>query len=284
MKSAICLIVRNEARDIQEWIAFHALAGFDTQIIFDNGSTDGTAALIQAAAHHHDIRFHDWPDRSAGSQVMAYEAACQAYKLEFDWIAFIDSDEFFVTATGEPVNHFLGRYEGWSAIAVNWAVYGANGHTEWPEGLVVESFTRRAPPEFFPARHVKSIIRPRLARSCPNPHYFDMAEDIDGHYCDPHGQYMLWFRAAEAASGVIRGVSRALPDYRMCRVNHYFTRSRAHFLAKLQRGYPSDVAVRKIAEFDEYDRNELDDPIAQRGLAALREAVDRLRAAEGGTI
>ena len=29
MKTAICLIVRNEVRDIQEWIAHHALAGFD---------------------------------------------------------------------------------------------------------------------------------------------------------------------------------------------------------------------------------------------------------------
>ena len=50
MKSAICMIVRDEARDILEWIAFHARAGFDAQVIFDNGSTDGTAELIQGRA------------------------------------------------------------------------------------------------------------------------------------------------------------------------------------------------------------------------------------------
>jgi glycosyltransferase involved in cell wall biosynthesis len=276
LKTAVCMIVRNEARDIQEWIAFHALAGFDSQIIFDNASTDGTAALIQAAARHYDIRFHNWTDRTVSSQVLAYQAACAAYQLEFDWIAFLDSDEFLVTPDSEPVNQFLSRFDGWSAVAVNWAVYGSSFHDESPAGLVVENFTRRAAADFFPARHVKSIIRPRLARSCANPHYFEMQEDIDGHYCDADGRYMLWVRAPEAG-GVLRGVSRAEPDYALCRVNHYFTRSKAHWRAKLQRGYPSDFLVRKTEEFAAYDRNEIDDPIAARDLAALKDAVNRLR-------
>jgi hypothetical protein len=276
MKSAVCLIVRNEARDINEWIAHHALAGFDAQIIFDNVSSDGTSDCIRAAAQHYDIRYHAWLNRSQQSQTLAYEAACRAYKLEFDWIAFLDSDEFFLTANGEPANNFLARYEGWSAIAVNWAVYGANGHEDFPAGLVAENFTARAAEDFFPARHVKSIVRPRLVRTCPNPHYFDMAEDRDGHYCDTHGSYMLWLQAPESPDGVLRGVSRAQPDYSVARVNHYFTRSRAHWLAKLQRGYPSDVAIRKLEEFDTYNRNEIADPIALRRLDALRAAVATL--------
>jgi glycosyltransferase involved in cell wall biosynthesis len=277
VKSAICLIVRNEARDIQEWIAFHALAGFDTQIIFDNQSTDATPALIQAAARHYDIRFHDWQNRSPDAQVLAYMAACEAYQHEFDWIAFVDSDEFLLTPQGEPVNSFLAGFEAWSAIALNWAVYGANGHEAWPEGLVVENFTRRAPPDFFPARHVKSIVRPRLARACPNPHYFDMREGLDGHYADASGHYMLWHRAPEAPGGLLRGVSRAPPDYTRARVNHYFTRSRAHWQAKMARGYPSDFLIRKQEEFDEYNRNEIEDLAALRTINDLRQAVARLR-------
>ena len=96
MKTAICMIVRNEARDIAEWIAFHALVGFDTQIIFDNRSDDATPAIIQAAGRLHDIRFHSWPNSTPQSQVSAYDAACEAYRLEFDWIAFVDSDEFVI--------------------------------------------------------------------------------------------------------------------------------------------------------------------------------------------
>ena len=271
MKSAICLIVRNEARDIAEWIEFHALAGFDTQIIFDNESTDGTADRIKIAARHHDIRFHNWENHSKQSQMLAYEAACGAYKLEFDWIAFLDSDEFLVTTRGEPVNEFLSRFESWSAVAINWAVYGSNGHQDFPPGLVVENFTRRADKNFFPARHVKSIIRPRYAQRCGNPHYFDMAEHGDGHYCDTHGNYMLWLRAPEAPGGLLRGVSRARPDYSVARINHYFTRSLAHWRAKVERGYPSDVAIRKMEEFAEYDRNVVYNPIAARAAASIHE-------------
>lgn len=277
MKSAVCLIVRNEVRDIQEWIAFHAIAGFDSQIIFDNGSTDGTAYRIQAAAKHSDVRFHDWQNHSRDSQTLAYEAACAAYRLEFDWIAFVDSDEFFITTDEQPVNQWLGRFEGWSAIAINWAVYGSGGHEDFPTGLVTQSFTHRAGNDFFPARHVKSVVRPRLAVRCANPHYFEMREDLDGHYCDTHGKYMLWLRAPETPGGVLRGVSRALPDYSVARINHYFTRSRAHWRAKVERGYPEDVAVRKLEEFELYDRNEIADPIALRYADRLRNMLAKLR-------
>jgi hypothetical protein len=87
---------------------------------------------------------------------------------------------------------------------------------------------------------------------------------------------MLWLRAAESPDGLRRGVSRAEPDYDVLRVNHYFTRSRAQWDAKLRRGYPSDVELRRAEEFDLYDRNEVDDPIAARDAEALRAEVAAL--------
>ncbi len=277
MKSAVCLIVRNEVRDIAEWIAFHALVGFDAQIIFDNRSDDGTGMVIKSAAALHDIRYHYWSDSSHRSQLAAYEAACEAYKLEFDWIAFIDSDEFFVPAAREKVNTFLGRYEGWSGIAVHWAIFGSSGHETYPAQPVLQAFTRRAGEHFFAARHVKSIIRPGFAARCLNPHCFDLRGDRLGSYCDPRARRMEWWPAPEQG-GILPGVSHEPPDYGVCRINHYFTRSRAHWAAKLQRGYPSDVAIRRMAEFDEYDRNEVEDTLAHRYLPALRRGMAKITA------
>ena len=269
MKSAICLIVRNEVRDIAEWMAFHKVAGFDTQIIFDNRSDDGTAEIVKTAAARLDIRYHLWPHSGPDSQVLAYEAACDAYKREFDWIAFVDSDEFVVIAGGESVNRYLARFEDWSGIALNWAIYGSDGHVEFPQGLVLESFTRRARPDFFPARHVKSIIRPSFAARCLNPHCFDLRGHSLGSYATPRQKPMQWWPAPELG-GILPGVSLDVPDYGTARVNHYFTRSRAHWLAKLKRGYPSDIAIRKLAEFDEYDRNEVLDGVSTGIIAAVR--------------
>jgi glycosyltransferase involved in cell wall biosynthesis len=269
MKTAICLIVRNEARDIAEWIAFHALIGFDTQIIFDNRSDDATPAIIKAAAALHDVRFHDWPNRSAQSQVLAYEAACEAYRWEFDWIAFVDSDEFVIPADPVPINEFLARFEGFSGVAVPWAIYGADGHEDFPDTPLLEAFSRRADTDFGAVRHVKPIIRPGFAGRCLNPHCFELRSHVLGSYCDPLGRPMHWHEAPEWG-GIVPGLARDAPDYGGGRINHYFTRSRAHWRLKLKRGYPSDHAVRKLEEFDEYNRNEIFDPIAHRYLADLR--------------
>jgi glycosyltransferase involved in cell wall biosynthesis len=283
MKTAICLIVRNEARDIAEWIAFHALVGFDTHIIFDTRSDDATPAIIQAAGRTYDIRFHDWPDSTPRSQVLAYEAACEAYRLEFDWIAFVDSDEFVIPGAHVPINDYLARFDGFSGLAMPWAIYGANGHADFPEAMVIDAFSRRADTDFSVVRHVKSIIRPGFAGRCLNPHCFELRGHRLGSYCDTHGREMAWQEAAEWG-GIIPGVARDLPDYADGRINHYFTRSRAHWLRKLQRGYPSDHAIRKMEEFDEYDRNDMSDPIAHRYLSDLRPALARLEAIIAGAL
>ena len=275
MKTAVCLIVRNEVRDIAEWIAFHALAGFDTQIIFDNRSDDGTTDIVKSAGARYDIRYHHWPHSGPDSQVSAYEAACAAYKLEFDWIAFVDSDEFVVIAGAEPIGDYLARFEGWSGVALNWAIYGSDGHEAFPDGLVMESFTRRAGLDFFPVRHVKSIIRPGFAARCLNPHCFDLRGHRLGSYATPRQRPMQWWPAPELG-GILPGVSLELPDYATARINHYFTRSRAHWLAKLARGYPSDIAIRKRAEFDIYDRNDVRDAMPEAVLRDLKRNVAAL--------
>jgi glycosyltransferase involved in cell wall biosynthesis len=280
MKSAVCLVVRNEEHDIAEWIAYHALLGFNTQIIFDNCSSDGTERVIRAAEGLYDIRFHQWTNRSTESQMAAYEAACEAYKLEFDWIAFLDSDEFLVLTGQEKINTLLARFERWSGIAINWAIYGSSGHVDRPGDLILEAFTHRANTDFFATRHVKPIIRPSFASRCLNPHCFDLSGHINGSYCNTLGKTMEWFPVSDG-NGIIPGLSRDFADYSIARVNHYFTRSRAHWHAKLKRGYPSDVAIRTMDEFDEYDRNEIEDPIATPYGPALRAAVAQIHDRRG---
>lgn len=278
MKSAICLYVRNEARDIAEWVAFHDLVGFDSLLVFDNGSTDGTDRILRAAARCIDLRYHCWQDCGAGAQIAAYDAATEAYGREFDWIAFLDSDEFFVPADPIPVNHFLARFDDYSGIAIPWAIYGANGHEDFPAVPVTQAFTRRAPADFFPARHVKTILRPGFATRCLNPHCFDLAGHHAGSYCTPLREPAQWLPAPD---GILPGVLATPPDYRAGRINHYFTRSRAHWRAKLQRGYRGQPNLRRDEEFNEYNRNEIDDPIALRYLPALhRKMAEIVKAAD----
>lgn len=274
MRTAICMNVRNEEHDIAEWMAFHAEAGFGTQIIFDNASTDATADMVRAASHLWDVRYHNWSQNDHKYQVDAYYTACHIYRHDFDWIAFIDSDEYFVTAALQPVGEFLAPFGLFGAVGVNWAIYGSNGHRTRPDGLLTQAFIRRSEAGFFPNRHIKSVVQPKMVLACENPHWFV----VEGGYCDTSGQALQWF---EDASGVQRGLSARVPDYSACRVNHYFTRSRAQWAAKVQRGYPANIAVRQLEEFAEYDRNEVLDPVASRHAAAVRRRVELIRDAAG---
>lgn len=272
MRTAICMNVRNEEQDIAEWMAFHAEAGFGTQIVFDNASTDRTASLVRAAGRLWDVRYHHWGQSDHTYQVDAYFTACHIYRHDFDWIAFIDSDEYLALTAPQPIGEFLAPLGAFGAVGINWAIYGSNGHDARPDGLLTEAFTRRAEAGFFPNRHIKSIVQPKAVLACTNPHWFE----LDGSYCDPAGRPLNWLTDAGA---VHRGLTATAPDYTQCRVNHYFTRSRAQWAAKVRRGYPADIAIRKLEEFEEYDRNDVVDTIATRHAPAVRARIAAIQAA-----
>lgn len=253
MKIAICLIVKNEVRNIGEWIAYYMALGVDAVIIFDNNSTDGTAALVLRAAKIFDVRLVPWERTDCRSQMAAYEYAAQTLASEFDWLGFFDADEFFVLHR-ETLHSFLTRPSDCGAVGINWAIFGSNGHRDSKDALVVKTFTRRAEAGFFPNRHIKSFTRPHAVRSCMNPHFFD----IEGSYLSPVGLPLEWL-FVEAGNYYEPGLTQAEPDFSVCQLNHYFVRSHAHWVQKVSRGYSEGISVRHEADFDYYDRNEVED-------------------------
>lgn len=258
MKLAVCLIVKNEERDILEWIAYYNLLGFDCQIIFDNKSSDKTPELIKNVSDKIDIRYNYFPHEKHNCQNAAYEEAIRQYGSEFDWIAFFDSDEFFSIGDGTPLKMWFENFQDASAIGVNWAIYGSSGCTDFPSGLVTESFIRRAPQDFGDNKHVKSIVRPDRVRHCLNPHAFALHDKWSDGYRDTANRKMEWLVIPETGS-VLPGVSAGNADWSTARVNHYFTRSYAHWKKKLERGYFDEEAIRRIEQFKYFDRNEIID-------------------------
>jgi hypothetical protein len=93
---AVCLIAKNEARYLVEWMAYYVALGFDEVLIYDNGSSDATAEIVgRAIANDSRIRYVPWPDvPGVAPQIPAYNDALR--KTRADWIAFVDIDEFIV--------------------------------------------------------------------------------------------------------------------------------------------------------------------------------------------
>ena len=260
MRTAVCLYVRDEARDIAEWIAFHSLVGFDAIIIFDNLSKDGTGAIARRAGKVRDVRTIIWPWTLRYSQAAAYVACLKLFGREFDWIAFIDSDEFVLPSNGRSIQSVLKDLEGFSAVALNYAFFGSSGLLDYPNGLVIENFVNRAPNDFPDHKIVKSIVRPKAVRYS-TVHAFS----TDGDYGSASGAAVSWEIPAQRVSNV---------DYAAARVNHYATRSRAHWDAKVRRGYRAPVSRREF-EFQAYDRNEVRDTEAAQLAPLVRAEILR---------
>lgn len=254
---AAVIIVKNEANGIYEWLAHHAAIGVDRFFIYDNGSTDGTRDEIGAFPEQRRIRVIDWP--MTFGQMPAYQDAVARFGRSCGWMAFIDTDEFFIPLKGETLPTILADFADKDGLAVPWTVFGSNGHVARPEGLVLENYTRRAPDDFSVNRHTKCIMRPdRIAYVTTSPHMFipktfGALVREDGTAVDQDNSLL-----AEHFSPL------------RLRLHHYVVQSRADYAAKQARGFANASQPRNEEFFDLHDRNEIEDGAALPFVPAIR--------------
>jgi glycosyltransferase involved in cell wall biosynthesis len=254
LKVAACLMIKDDVHRVQEWIAFHRVIGFDSFIIYDNNSTDGTTELLQRAAHVFDVRVIPWQRTDWNRQRDAYTQTIRQYQNEFDWIAFIDADEFIVLKQDETIQDFLARYDA-DQVLINWAMFGSNGHIERPTTLMIDAFTYRSDTRFASTLHVKSIMRPQsLIKDCFNPHAFE----VRGKTVDVLGDAPVWEKF---------GVLKTAPVYDLCQINHYYVKSWEEWEVKMRRGSNGTVGMSidpkaVLDGFNYADRNKIFDPSA----------------------
>ncbi|GBQ94460.1 glycosyltransferase family 2 protein [Gluconobacter cerinus] len=111
LKTGVVLFVKNEVEDIASWIAWHAYCGFSTVIIYDDYSTDGTWEVIHEAAKVFDVRTLRAADADQFNirQQRTYIDALERFREEFDWLLFLDSDEYLDIRDGSSVAEFLSQ-------------------------------------------------------------------------------------------------------------------------------------------------------------------------------
>lgn len=268
MKLAACVIVKNEGDGILEWGLYHHLIGFETLIIVDDESTDHTAEEIARLSLFCDVKQHRY-DRSLGdTQSRTYHRLCSKYQNEFDWIAFIDADEFIFSPHEDHIHRFLQQHHRAAAIGLPWLFFGSSGHETKPTDLVLNAYTKRAQfDKFSPHRHVKMIVRPSQVTQCLNPHAFELQGDCVG----PDGEILQW---AEK-----RGIMDKYNDYSSWRINHYFTKSRENWAQRLIRGQLGGTnTLRTQNDFTAYNKNDVIDDSATALAAKVKARIHQINA------
>ena len=148
MKTAICVIIKDEEEYLDEWLSWHLNLGIDEIFLYeDYGSMSHSHITKPYGDRVHlksiDIIFQsDFNYNPKGSMIQEklFDWFPIVYKNDFDWILFNDLDEFLILK--QPLHELLEEYKDETAILLNWKWYGASGHINKPEGKVMDNYTK----------------------------------------------------------------------------------------------------------------------------------------------
>jgi hypothetical protein len=236
---AIALIVKNEARHIREWADFHHRAGVRRFLIYDNGGTDATIAILKETLPEsartvvpwRQVFSDAWLGREIHNQVLAYAHAASNFGGAFRWMAFIDADEFLVPKAAATIPEALAHLGEARNLSLPWHMFGRSGHQQPPAGGVLRNYLRRA-------RDPMSDVRGVRAFKCIVDPCHLTALRVHSMETDGSG------RTVNDAGLEVEEKARARPEFYSAahlQLNHYYTRSEAELAAKIGRG-PNLVA------------------------------------------
>jgi len=252
---AVVAILKNEGHYIKEWLDYHLLAGVDHFYLYDNDSSDNFNEIIAPYVKAGLVTTKYFPGKSM--QFAAYDDAVLNYRFHCRYIAFIDLDEFiFPKNTSAPIaatlDKILNNFPA-AGVAINWQLFGTNGEikADYNRG-VLERFTRRAlinwvvpiPKRDIPGGNaqIKTVANPRkiyFFTSAHFPIYFE------GNF------------SVNERGGLVPNYCNEPVTAEKIALNHYNTKSREEFLAKVNKGRADkDENYFTVDWFDMYDRNE----------------------------
>lgn len=266
----VCLIAKNEGPYLLEWIAYYRVLGFDQIVVYENNSTDKSAALLSPLARAKKIIYRPWKLGAKESpQITAYIDALK--QVTTDWILFVDCDEFLVThkITWRQILEQVQGRKDVTAVGVNWRIFGSSNLQAYDDRPVIERFTNAAPADFSMNTHLKSFLRVGTI----GPH-------IDMHLSDTTGKVV--FANGEDMPLAARGRAESV-DFSVAQVNHYYTKTYPEFCEKMRRGQggAGENSQHKYwyddNSFSLHDINDVEDKSAWKHLDETRREMDALK-------
>ena len=229
MKIALVCIAKNEDNYIQEWIDYNFKLGFDKIFIYINNwkynNDNENIEIIQFDGN--------------SRQLPAYNHFIKNNYNIYDYAAFIDIDEFIVLHKHSNIKSFLADYNDYDGVGINWYLFGDNSLKEVKDNdySLLKRFTKR---ENKVNQHIKSILKLDMNTFMITPHSSNKT------IVDPHKNF-------------INGPYNKLSDNSIAQINHYFCKTYPEFIEKVERGR-SDINVkRKMSDFEEHNKNEIED-------------------------
>ena len=168
MKVGLVNVAKWEDYYLKEWLDYNQKLGFDKVIMYQNDwRTDIEHSILQKEV---------CDGRSI--QVPVYNQVLTD-NTEYDWLAFIDCDEFIVLKKHNNIKELIEEYKDkTNVIGLNWTVYGNMGIVSREGDSLLKPFKMR---NKGTDQHVKVIVNARSGEKMQLPHNtFGPAMDTNG--------------------------------------------------------------------------------------------------------
>ena len=220
-KVAVCAIVRNENRYLREWIEWHKGLGVEKFFIYDNGHGNDENPR-DVIGDDSQVVIIDWRDRDGNTQCEAYDECYREHGSEFDWMGFIDIDEFVQSEM--PLPDVLNTIEA-DVVAFSWRMMTDNGLVHYDDRPVQERFTQPAEDLKPESQFVKSFVRGSIEGLS-----FDR---------DPHMPHHPALEVVNPDGGKAPQRSVGTGSREVAWIDHHFTKTAEEFVQKVNRSWPA---------------------------------------------
>lgn len=110
LRVVICAIARNEENYIDEWIDYHLNLGIDSIFVYGNDwEFTPKSKRVFCERLHREIKQSD-----------VYNLFLEEKPIPFDWVFFIDIDEFIHLPEGIKIKQFLDKFNSFSVVKFRW--------------------------------------------------------------------------------------------------------------------------------------------------------------------
>ena len=137
---SLCLIFKDEAPFLKEWIKYHLTIGVDHFYLYNNNSNDNYLEILQPFIDNGVVTLIDFPQSHA--QFTAYQDCYDKYRNSTNWISFLDIDEFIVPKYKDNIKSWLEDYLKYPAIIIHWLIFGTSGkmNHDYSKGVIEQYY------------------------------------------------------------------------------------------------------------------------------------------------
>jgi hypothetical protein len=269
IKPVIVCIAKNEQDYIKEFIKYHIGLGFNKVYLYDNEEEPTYRKILKdyrdrgwVQTKHFPFKFKEYRKKSLPIQyhILYHFSRNHMSDSEITHVTHIDIDEFICLKKHKNIKDFIAEFitGNCGGIAINWRMFGSNGHTFKTDIPVTERFTKcgkNADP------HIKTLFDKNAFDNWLNCHYIKMKKGF--------------YNKTTKGDIVIDDLNNNV-DLDVIQINHYRTKTWEECKSSRTRGRADLINYSfNDEEFENYfnnsDQNEVEDLTACNFYKNLRD-------------